>query len=67
MFSMWRILFEIDSLNFQFSVSRENIHLTKKERGNDKRFGSTLFKPFKRVITHKWSPGSENSASVFFY
>ena len=64
MLSMWRILFEIDSLNFQ---SRENIHLTKKERGNDKRFGSTLFKPFKRVITHKWSPGSENSARVFFY
>ena len=53
MLSMWRILFEIDSLNFQFSVSRENIHLTKKERGNDKRFGTTLFKPFKRVITHK--------------
>ena len=31
MLSMWRILFEIDSLNFQFSVSRENIHLTKKK------------------------------------
>ena len=28
MLSMWRILFEIDSLNFQ---SRENIHLTKKK------------------------------------
>ena len=50
----------------QFSVSWEHSSY-KKERGNEKRFGSTLFKPFKRVITHKWSPGSENSASVFFY